>query len=82
MLNPPRLSQETVSTIEAPTLIVWGDRDQFHPVEEAVTLYRWLPNAQLAIIPNADHFVTRTHQGEFSQVVANFLDNQAHGQPK
>jgi UDP-N-acetylglucosamine 2-epimerase (non-hydrolysing) len=34
-------------------------------VEEAVTLYRWLPNARLSIIPNADRFVTRTHQGEF-----------------
>jgi pimeloyl-ACP methyl ester carboxylesterase len=74
MLNPPPLTQETVQHLEAPTLLVWGDRDQFLPVEEAVTLYRWLPNAQLAIIPNADHFVTRTHQGEFGRIVTNFLE--------
>jgi pimeloyl-ACP methyl ester carboxylesterase len=73
MLNPPPLTQETLRRIEAPTLLVWGDRDQFLPVEEAVTLYRWLPNAQLAIIPNADHMVTRTHQGEFGRIVTNFL---------
>jgi pimeloyl-ACP methyl ester carboxylesterase len=66
-------SQRELATIATPTLIVWGDRDQFLPVEQAITLYRWLPNAQLAIIPNADHLVTRTHQGEFGRIVTNFL---------
>jgi pimeloyl-ACP methyl ester carboxylesterase len=32
-----------------------------------------LPNAQLAIIPHADHFVTRTHPAQFGQLVADFL---------
>ena len=73
MLNPPPLSSEATRSIETPTLIVWGDRDQFHPAEKAVKLYRWLPHAQLAIIPNADHFVTRTHQEGFGRVVTNFL---------
>jgi pimeloyl-ACP methyl ester carboxylesterase len=67
-------SPRDLATIATPTLIVWGDRDQFLPVEQAITLYRLLPNAQLAIIPNADHFVTRTHQGEFGRIATNFLE--------
>jgi pimeloyl-ACP methyl ester carboxylesterase len=75
MLNPPPFSKETVKTIATPTLIVWGDRDQFVPVEQAVTLYRWLPNARLAVVSNADHFVTRTHPAQFGRIVVDFLDD-------
>ncbi|MFQ5399399.1 MAG: alpha/beta fold hydrolase [Anaerolineae bacterium] len=73
MLNPPLLTVADLATIDAPTLIIWGDRDQFLPVEQAVAVYRMLPNARLAVIPNADHFVTRTHEAQFHQIVADFL---------
>jgi len=59
--------------IDTPTRIIWGDRDQFLPIELAVEVYRALPNAQLAIIPNAGHFVTRTHEAQFRQIVTDFL---------
>ena len=75
-------SKAELATIETSTLIVWGDRDQFLPVEQAVTLYRWMPTAQLAVIPNADHMVTRTHQAEFGRIVTNFLDNLSHGETR
>jgi pimeloyl-ACP methyl ester carboxylesterase len=41
--------------ITAPTLLLVGDRDEFIPVEDAVTSYRTLPNTELAVIPGADH---------------------------
>lgn len=41
--------------ITSPTLILFGDRDEFTPVEEAVEMYRLIPQAALAIIPNANH---------------------------
>jgi pimeloyl-ACP methyl ester carboxylesterase len=75
-------SKAELAIIETSTLIVWGDRDQFLPVEQAVTLYRWMPTAQLAVIPNADHMVTRTHQAEFGRIVTNFLDNLSHGETR
>jgi pimeloyl-ACP methyl ester carboxylesterase len=80
MFNPPQLMPpEELVAIEAPTLVIWGDRDQFLPVEEAIGVYRALPNAQLAIIPNADHFVTRTHRAQFGQHMADFLATLAAG---
>jgi pimeloyl-ACP methyl ester carboxylesterase len=41
--------------VVAPTLVLLGDRDGFVPVEDAVEMYRLLPDAELATIPGADH---------------------------
>jgi pimeloyl-ACP methyl ester carboxylesterase len=50
--------------INAPTLIFVGDRDMGVGVEQAVEMYRGIPNAELAIIPNADH-------GQAAEQIAN-----------
>jgi pimeloyl-ACP methyl ester carboxylesterase len=44
-----------LSTIQAKTLIVHGDRDEYFPVEIPVTLYNSIPNSYLWIIPNMNH---------------------------
>jgi 3-oxoadipate enol-lactonase len=75
-------SPRDLAAMATPTLIVWGDRDQFLPVEQAVTLYRLLPKGQLAVIPNADHFVTRTHPGEFGRITTKFLEDLSQREPK
>lgn len=49
------LTREEVTQINEPTLVVVGDRDEHIPVEEAVRLYRWLPSAELAILPGSSH---------------------------
>ncbi len=41
--------------VVAPTLVLVGDRDEFVPVEDAVGMYRLLPNAEFAVVPGADH---------------------------
>jgi pimeloyl-ACP methyl ester carboxylesterase len=45
----------TLSTITARTLIVHGDRDPLYPVEQAVELFRGIPNASLSVVPNGGH---------------------------
>ena len=44
-----------LSTITARTLIVHGDRDPLYPVEQAVELFRWIPDASLWVVPNGGH---------------------------
>lgn len=73
MLNPTPPADEDLRQIRVPTLLVWGDRDQFLPVEDALALYRLLPEAQLAVIPGADHFVSRTRVELFAALVRGFL---------
>ncbi len=48
--TPPLLG-----TIEARTLIMQGDRDQFFPIEMPVELYKSIPDSELWIVPGADH---------------------------
>jgi len=45
----------SLSTITARTLIVHGDRDPLYPVEQAVELFRGIPNASLWVVPGGGH---------------------------
>jgi pimeloyl-ACP methyl ester carboxylesterase len=64
---------DSLRKMAAPTLIIWGDRDQFLPVEQAVELYRLIPNAELAVVPNADHSVCRAKAELFANLAREFL---------
>ena len=48
--TPPYLS-----TIQARTLIVQGDRDPLYPIEISVEMTRAIPRSSLWIVPNAGH---------------------------
>jgi pimeloyl-ACP methyl ester carboxylesterase len=48
--TPPYLS-----TIQARTLIVQGDRDPFYPVEISVEMAKAIPRSSLWIVPNGGH---------------------------
>ena len=46
---------EDLQKITAPTLILQGDRDEGVDVEQTVEMYRGIPKAELAVLPNASH---------------------------
>jgi pimeloyl-ACP methyl ester carboxylesterase len=54
----PGYAFDDLARIEAPTLILCGDRDGFCSVEEAAIAYRALRDGELAILPNTDHVIT------------------------
>jgi pimeloyl-ACP methyl ester carboxylesterase len=49
------LPEEDAKKISCPVLIVGGDRDEYAKPENFVAMYRFIPNAQLAILPNTRH---------------------------
>jgi pimeloyl-ACP methyl ester carboxylesterase len=61
----------------APTLIAVGDRDGAIPVEEATYLFRLMPNAELAVTPNAGHFFPDITHPLFAQMLDFLLRHQA-----
>jgi pimeloyl-ACP methyl ester carboxylesterase len=67
------LTREQVERITEPALVVVGDRDEHIPVEEAVRLYRWLPQAELAILPGASHMRPLFEPASLGRVVTDFL---------
>lgn len=72
-------SREELASIKAPILIVAGDHD-FVRVEHAVEAFNAIPNAELAVIPSASHFVLYSEQQRVIPIVKHFLekpDNEA-----
>jgi pimeloyl-ACP methyl ester carboxylesterase len=66
-------SPEQMRSIKAEVLITHGDRDGFRP-ERAVEMFRLIPHAQLAIFPNADHFLIFIQPEKLQSVIVAFLD--------
>ncbi len=65
-------SDEELTSIKAPILIVLGDHD-FVRLEHAVETLKLIPNAELAVIPNAGHFALFSEPMRVIPVIENFL---------
>jgi len=64
---------EELKSIGAPVLIALGDHDWLRP-EHMVDMYRLIPNAELAVIPDAGHFVLYEDPDRLLPIVARFFD--------
>jgi pimeloyl-ACP methyl ester carboxylesterase len=51
----PTLTVEDLAGYPGPALIMVGDRDEEIPIEHTLALREGLPDAQLAVLPGADH---------------------------
>jgi pimeloyl-ACP methyl ester carboxylesterase len=61
--------------ITEPTLILQNDRDEFVELEQALEMYRFIPNAELAILPNSRH--SSPNSKLLAETVLDFLLRQA-----
>jgi len=66
-----------LKNVKCPVLVVGGDSDQYNPIEGFVNVYKLLPNASLAIIPNSDHIVFYNYPHLMEDIVTNFIDSKA-----
>src|ERR1700733_2270495 len=66
-------SPDELKAIKAPLLIACGDHVLI-PVERCAELSRMIPNAQLAVIPDASHFALFSEPEKLLPTVAAFLD--------
>jgi pimeloyl-ACP methyl ester carboxylesterase len=49
------LRPDELRAIRTPVLVLAGDRDELVPIDRAVSLYRTLPSAELAVCPSLSH---------------------------
>jgi pimeloyl-ACP methyl ester carboxylesterase len=61
-------------------LVIVGDRD-FVRIEHAVETFRLIPNAELAVIPDAGHFVLYSEPERVIPVVKHFLEKAEKRRP-
>jgi pimeloyl-ACP methyl ester carboxylesterase len=64
---------ELLPRIAAPTLIVWGSRDDDVPVQHGATMERLIPDAGLVVLEGAGHFSYLEQPERFCRVVRHFL---------
>jgi pimeloyl-ACP methyl ester carboxylesterase len=73
-------SNEQLTSIRAPFLIVLGDRD-FVRVEHATETSKRIPHAELAVIPDAGHFALFSDPERVIPIVKHFLEKPAERIP-
>jgi pimeloyl-ACP methyl ester carboxylesterase len=66
--------QDRLSELTMPTLLVWGDGDRIVPAAHAYAAAELIPDCQLHIFEGCGHSVYKQRAGEFSQLLARFLD--------
>lgn len=69
----PDFRPQDLATLSMPALVMAGDRDPIVPLEEALKLYRWLPNARLCVFPATGHGLHRHNTPMFVDLALNFL---------
>ncbi len=68
-------SDEQLRSIEAPFLIAGGDHDVVGGrLEHLLETTKRIPNAQLAIVPDAGHFILNDDPQKLLPIVETFLD--------
>lgn len=72
MLKEPNIPPSLLAQVKAPTLVLASDNDLVR-LEHIVTIYRSLPNAELAIFPNRTHLVPYDDPEMFNTTIDRFL---------
>jgi pimeloyl-ACP methyl ester carboxylesterase len=70
MLVPP---EPLLRRIEAPTLIVWGEKDAMIPFRNAADYMKVMPHARLVALPGLGHVPQEEAPAETAGLVADFL---------
>ena len=68
---------ETFPTIQAPTLLIWGQRDVALVPELANGLDAWVPRIRVERIPEAGHFVQHDRPAQVSSLILDHLTASA-----
>lgn len=63
--------------IKVPSLIVWGEHDQFFPVSLAKRLYEEIPESKLAIIEHSGHLPHIERPFALAKILKDFLDQRS-----
>jgi pimeloyl-ACP methyl ester carboxylesterase len=68
------LKAEDYAIVSTPSLLLLGDRDKMVSLDETVAVYKSLPNAQMAILPNTPHPIEQADLELLSFIAARFME--------
>ena len=61
------------SKIQAPTFIIWGDKDDLTPVQDAYLMNEMIPDSKLEIIPGVGHRLKNDAPEKLAEIIVAFL---------
>jgi pimeloyl-ACP methyl ester carboxylesterase len=65
--------REELGAVQAPTLLVWGERDRLVPASNAAAWTAALPHAQVELLPRSGHVPMVERPDELSRLLREFL---------
>lgn len=71
--------RDRLPRVEAPTLVVWGDRDGLVPVENGERLVELLPSAELRLVEGCGHAVAEERPDALLELVQDHLGEHLQG---
>jgi pimeloyl-ACP methyl ester carboxylesterase len=71
--NDNLLALDRLGDYRTPTLLLLGDRDKMITLEETVAIYKQLPFAQMAVLPNTPHPIEQVNLPLLSFIIQQFL---------
>ena len=66
--------ERELAKVQAPTLVVWGERDTVVPLDNGRRLAATLPDARLVTLPGVGHNAMWEGAADFNRVVLDFLE--------
>jgi len=69
----PEITVADLARVTPPVLLISGDRDLV-TLEHTVAMFNALPDAQLAVVPAANHHVPQTHPEAVAALIRGFLE--------
>ena len=71
---------DKLKNLEVPTMIVWGEKDIYLPLDHAYLANGILSNSQLKVMPDCGHAPQSTNGALFNKLVVDFLAEGGAGQ--
>ncbi|MDB9314340.1 alpha/beta hydrolase [Spirulina sp. CS-785/01] len=71
--NLIRQIRDNLPTLTHPTLILWGEQDNWFPPQHGEKLHHHLPNAQFKTLPNCGHDASGSCPQPVTQAILHFL---------
>lgn len=65
-------TRDLLSTVDVPTILLWGDDDRRSPLDVAKQFHAAIPGAELAIVENAGHLSNMEQPDMFNEHVRRF----------
>ncbi|MFC1888244.1 alpha/beta fold hydrolase [Thermodesulfobacteriota bacterium] len=68
--------EKNLRTINKPTLILWGDKDNYLPLYLGELIHRDIPGSKMEIIPNCGHFIQEDQPEQATKIITEFISSQ------